>query len=179
MTTPFAPSWQRPCSAALDALGSGVSTRMAWVWFAHLAQLNRDWRFVVCEWRRLVLEVDLSGCISDSSISALSVCPRLQRLHLSRRSMLRDAIAEAQHCPRLYEEDVSCCRNLSPAALTSMIKNCPHLCSVDLGSCLALDDELLVLLAQHCSLRSLDLSNCSKLSDAALQALAMHCVELI
>lgn len=125
-----------------------------------------------------MLEVDLSGCISDSSISALSVCPRLQRLHLSRRSMLRDAIAEAQHCPRLYEEDVSCCRNLSPAALTSMIKNCPHLCSVDLGSCLALDDELLVLLAQHCSLRSLDLSNCSKLSDAALQALAMHCVEL-
>eukprot|EP00937_MAST-01D_sp_MAST-1D-sp2_P001036 g1036.t1 len=86
----------------------------------------------------------------------------------------------AEKCQFLELLDLSFCRNVQDrGGWLALIDNCPHLTSIALQGCTAVDDEWILPLADKCEmLKSVNLKKCKKITSASIEALSAGLAEL-
>lgn len=172
------PSWNTPRIDALEPLLAAMERSTLWLTCTRLSQVSNSWRELVGEWRLLQRTVELTGSISDPALMCVAQCPRLESLHLSRRSGISDAAVAARSCPNEQQADVTACASITDGAIRAVAEGCPELRVVDLSSCCALTFKAIEAMAHGCThLHCLDLSY-SGLGDAAVHALVASEVQL-
>ncbi|KAH8087699.1 hypothetical protein JL720_7019 [Aureococcus anophagefferens] len=121
-------------------------------------------------------EVNVSGCVAltDVGLAALlDAAPRLAKLNVTRGLARYDALGGGA-CPNLRVLDCTGSRGLTGAAVRAVAETAgPRLASLNLSWCVAVDDEGVLGLADHCpNLELLSLHGSTHVSDAAVDALA-------
>lgn len=151
-----------------------------------------------------ILDLHKAGQITDTALRLVALrCPKLRQLNIGQcpsisGSGLR-AVAESCHdltelrlahathlsdvrvlqrfphgCPTLRVLDLTGCRQLSDAVMTSVVM--PSLIELHLSQCAALTDRTLFACGSHCpELRVLTLSGLAKLTDTGILSLVEGC----
>jgi hypothetical protein len=125
----------------------------------------------------LGLWVDMNDNLAQKM---LRVCPGLKALMFSGCEWLTDATLAvcAQHCPHVWQLTLPAESHITAAGVTALvIKLGSTLRSLDFYFCSCLGDEVVLAIAEHCSL--LEYLRCpSNVSDAVLMKLKERCVKL-
>ena len=116
--------------------------------------------------------------ISDAGVVELAQkCTALKQLNLNGNLITDAAItAIANNCGDLEELRVSCCENITDAALR--VVRLPKLTTLDLSGCSEISDAGLIELSRQCTaLKSLNILGTS-ITDAAVSAVARNCPDI-
>ncbi|PCH41506.1 RNI-like protein [Wolfiporia cocos MD-104 SS10] len=124
----------------------------------------------------------LGGELSDSLLSRLAYCTRLERLTLINCSTISDEGLSRvlPRCPNLVALDLTGVTEVSDKSIIALASSTKGLQGINLGNCKKLTDQAILALAANCPLlRRIKLSNVEQITDAPVVALAHSCPLLL
>eukprot|EP00966_Prymnesium_polylepis_P198255 4594360-Prymnesium_polylepis.1 len=114
-----------------DVLAPLLEVLGGWVGSGKLAQLNKSWRDLVDEWRKLESRVELANPDAAALAVVAARCKSLQHLALRGNDCERvtdDALcALVAACPQLQSIELESCHNLTPRSVRSIADHCHSL----------------------------------------------------
>ncbi|KZT13083.1 RNI-like protein [Laetiporus sulphureus 93-53] len=141
-----------------------------------------DQTFVYAYFIRRLNFLYLGSDLSDSLLSRLAHCVRLERLTLINCTSISDdgLTRVLPCCPNLVALDLTGLSDITDRSIVALASSAKRLQGINLGGCRMLTDvSILALAANTPLLRRIKLSNVDKITDAAMSAIAKSCPLLL
>ncbi|KAH9951738.1 hypothetical protein B0H21DRAFT_717258 [Amylocystis lapponica] len=163
--------WYRPSFAKLSTLGKMM-----------LILSSDDQTFLYAQFIRRLNFLYLGNELTDSLLSRLAQCVRLERLTLINCSSISDdgLMRVLPCCPNLVALDLTGVVEVTDRSIVALASSARKLQGINLGGCKKLTDKAVLALAADCPLlRRVKLSNVELITDEPISALAKSCPLLL
>ncbi|EMD40882.1 hypothetical protein CERSUDRAFT_111463 [Gelatoporia subvermispora B] len=138
--------------------------------------------FLYAQFIRRLNFLYLGDSLTDSLLSRLAPCIRLERLTLINCSSISDEglLRVLPCCPNLVALDLTGVSEVTDRSIVALAATCRKLQGINLGGCKKLTDSGILALAQNCPLlRRVKLSSVELITDEPVSALARSCPLLL
>ncbi|OCH92190.1 RNI-like protein [Obba rivulosa] len=143
---------------------------------------KEDQTFLYAQFIRRLNFLYLGENLTDSLISRLAPCVRLERLTLINCSSISDEglMRVLPRCPNLVALDLTGVNEVTDRSIVALAAACKRLQGINLGGCKKLTDKGILALAENCPLlRRVKLSSVELITDEPVSALAKSCPLLL